>query len=201
MRCASTSAATCAAPRRPTGSRSGRSCRAPSPASCSVARWWSDWSPRSSPPSLSDPRADHLQHGESFVNLTNTPEQEELRASVRRFLADKSPSEAVRRSMESDEGHDPALWRQMAGQLGLQGIAVAEEFGGAGYGPVELGIVLEETGRALLPYPFFVTVSLAGQALIASEDLEAQARWLPGIADGSLTATVPLSEEQGGASL
>jgi len=135
------------------------------------------------------------------VNLTNTPEQEELRASVRRFLADKSPSEAVRRSMESDEGHDPALWRQMAGQLGLQGIAVAEEFGGAGYGPVELGIVLEETGRALLPSPFFATVALAGQALTASEDLEAQARWLPGIADGSLTATVALSEEQGGASL
>ena len=135
------------------------------------------------------------------MNLTFSEEQEELRASVRRFLADKAPSEAVRRWMESDEGHDPALWQQMAGQLGLQGIAVPEEHGGAGYGPVELGIVLEEMGRSLLPAPFFATVALAGQALTASDDVEAQARWLPGIADGSLTATVALSEERGGASL
>src|SRR3978361_1205819 len=56
----------------------------------------------------------------------------------------------------------------MAGQLGLQGLAVPAEFGGAGYGPVELGIVLEELGRALVPTPFFSTVALAGQALTAS---------------------------------
>jgi alkylation response protein AidB-like acyl-CoA dehydrogenase len=103
--------------------------------------------------------------------------------------------------MESDEGRDPGLWEQMAGQLGLQGLAVPEEFGGAGYGPVELGIVLEEMGRTLLPAPFFSTVALAGQALTASGDADAQARWLPGIAGGSLTATLALSEEQGGSSL
>jgi alkylation response protein AidB-like acyl-CoA dehydrogenase len=135
------------------------------------------------------------------VNLTLTEEQEELRASVRRFLADKAPSEAVRRWMESDEGHDAALWQQMAGQLGLQGIAVPEEFGGAGYGPVELGIVMEELGRSLLPAPFFATVALAGQALVHSGDQAAQARWLPGIVDGTLTATLALTEEQGGAAL
>jgi alkylation response protein AidB-like acyl-CoA dehydrogenase len=131
------------------------------------------------------------------VNLTLSEEQEELRASVRRFLADKAPSEAVRRWAESEKGYDTALWQQMAGQLGLQGIAVPEEHGGAGFGPVELGIVLEELGRSLLPSPFFATVALAGQALTASRDLEAQARWLPGIAEGSLTATVALSEGRG----
>jgi alkylation response protein AidB-like acyl-CoA dehydrogenase len=135
------------------------------------------------------------------VNLTLTEEQEELRASVRRFLADKSPSEAVRRWMDSAEGYDPQLWAQMAGQLGLQGLAVPEEFGGAGYGPVELGIVLEELGRAVVPAPFFSTVALAGQALVHSGDEAAQARWLPGIADGSLTATLALSEEDGGSGL
>jgi alkylation response protein AidB-like acyl-CoA dehydrogenase len=135
------------------------------------------------------------------MNLTFTEEQDELRSSVRRFLADKSPSEAVRRWMESDGGYDPGLWGQLAGQLGLQGLAVPEEFGGAGYGPVELGIVLEEMGRALVPVPFFSTVALAGQALTASEDPEAQARWLPGIADGSLTATVALTGERGGGPL
>ena len=135
------------------------------------------------------------------MNLTLSEEQEELRASVRRFLSDKAPSEAVRRWMDSDEGFDTAVWQQMAGQLGLQGLAIPEEFGGAGFGPVELGIVLEEMGRTLIPAPFFATVALAGQALVASGDAAAQARWLPGIADGSLTATLALSEEQGGASL
>ncbi|KOU59016.1 acyl-CoA dehydrogenase [Streptomyces sp. MMG1533] len=120
-----------------------------------------------------------------------------MRASLRRFLTDKSPSEAVRRWMEAEEGHDPALWRQMAEQLGLQGIALPEEYGGAGGGPVELGIVLEEMGRALLPSPFFATVALAGQALAASGDDAAKSRWLPGIAAGSLTATVAIAEESG----
>jgi alkylation response protein AidB-like acyl-CoA dehydrogenase len=131
------------------------------------------------------------------VTLTFTEEQEELRTSVRRFLADKSPSEAVRHWAESDEGYDPAVWRQMAEQLGLQGLALPEEYGGAGGGPVELGIVLEEMGRALLPSPFFATVALAGQALVASGDETARARWLPGIAAGALTATVAVAEETG----
>ena len=131
------------------------------------------------------------------MTLTFTDEQEELRASVRRLLADKSPSEAVRRWMESDAGHDPALRRQLAEQLGLWGIALPEEYGGSGGGPVELGIVLEETGRALLPGPFFATVALAGQAIAASGDEAAKRRWLPGIADGSLSATLALSEESG----
>ena len=135
------------------------------------------------------------------MNLTLSEEQEELRASVRRFLVEKASSDVLRHWMESEDGFDPALWTQMAGQLGLQGIAVPEEFGGAGYGPVELGIVLEELGRSLLPAPFFATVALAGQALVASGDRAAQARWLPGIADGTLTATLALSEEHGGAAL
>jgi len=138
---------------------------------------------------------------EEQVNLTFTEEQEELRASVRRFLTDKADSEAVRRWAESDEGYDAALWQQMAGQLGLQGLAVPEEFGGAGYGLVELGIVLEEMGRTLLPGPFFGSVLLAGQALLHAGDEEYRARWLPGIAEGTLTATVAISEEQGGSAL
>ncbi|HEY0538188.1 MAG TPA: acyl-CoA dehydrogenase [Actinoallomurus sp.] len=131
------------------------------------------------------------------MTLAFTDEQEELRASLRRFLAEKSPSAAVRRAMESEQGHDPAVWRQLAGQLGLPGIAIGEEYGGAGYGPVELGIAVEEMGRTLLPSPFFATVALAAQALTISGDEAAQARWLPGIADGSLTATLAVSEESG----
>lgn len=128
---------------------------------------------------------------------TFTEEHEALRSTLRRFLADKAPSEAVRRSMESEEGHDPELGRRMAAQLGLHGIALPEEYGGFGGGPVELGIVLEELGRVLLPSPYFATVALAGQALTASGDNTAKARWLPGIADGSLTGTLALAEAGG----
>ena len=128
---------------------------------------------------------------------TFTEEHEELRSTLRRLLADKAPSGAVRSSMESEEGHDPALWRQMAGQLGLHGLALPEEYGGFGGGPVELGIVLEELGRVLLPTPYFATVALAGQALAASGDDTAKARWLPAIADGSLTGTLALAEAGG----
>jgi alkylation response protein AidB-like acyl-CoA dehydrogenase len=131
------------------------------------------------------------------VALTFTEEQEQLRTTLRRFLADKAPSAEVRRWMDSDPGHDPVLWRQMAVQLGLHGLALPEEYGGFGGGPVELGIVLEELGRVLLPSPYFATVALAGQALTACGDDTAKARWLPGIADGSLTATLALAEEGG----
>ncbi|MEU9346653.1 acyl-CoA dehydrogenase family protein [Streptomyces sp. NPDC048278] len=128
---------------------------------------------------------------------TFTEEHEELRATLRRFLADKAPSEAVRRSMESADGYDPALWRRMADELGLLGLALPEEYGGLGGGPVESGLVLEELGRALLPSPYFATVALAGQALAVSGDETAKARWLPAIADGSLTGTLALAEESG----
>jgi len=133
----------------------------------------------------------------STTSTTFTEEHEALRSTLHRFLVDKAPSAAVRRSMESDEGHDPALWRQMADQLGLHGLALPEEYGGFGGGPVELGIVLEELGRVLLPSPYFATVALAGQALAVSGDDTAKARWLPGIADGSLTGTLALAEADG----
>lgn len=134
----------------------------------------------------------------AHTSWAGSADQEELRATVRRFLADTSPSEQVRRWMESEAGYDPVVWRRMAAELGLHGVALPERYGGSGGGPVELGIVLEESGRMLLPSPFFATVALAGQALAASGDDAAMARWLPGIADGSLTATLALAEEIGG---
>jgi len=124
-------------------------------------------------------------------------EHEELRQVVRDFLREKSPSREVRRLTEAGRNRDDAVWAQLAGQLGLHGIAVPTRYGGAGYGPIELGIVLEEMGRALLVAPFFATVALAGQALAASGDEAAKQRWLPGIADGSLTATLAVAEDAG----
>ena len=104
------------------------------------------------------------------MNFAFSEEQEELRKSVRRFLEDKSPETEVRRLMETTEGYDPAVWNQMAEQLGLQGLAIPEEFGGSGYTYVELIVVLEEMGRALLCAPYFSTVALAANALLTSGD-------------------------------
>ena len=104
------------------------------------------------------------------MNFAFSEEQEELRKSVRKFLEQKSDSPEVRRLMETEEGYDPAVWGQMGQQLGLQGLAIPEEYGGSGYSYVELIVVLEEMGRSLLPAPYFATVALAANAILASGD-------------------------------
>ena len=131
------------------------------------------------------------------MGITSTDAQEELRSLVRSFLAEKAPSEAVRRWMDSEVGYDRDVWQQMAEQLGLHGLALPEQYGGAGYGLAELAVVLEEMGRSLMPAPFFSTIGLAAQTLLASGDDQACRRYLPGIAAGELTATVAVCDENG----
>ncbi len=131
------------------------------------------------------------------MNFAFTEEQEELRKTVRAFLEAKSPESAVREQMETDSGYDAAVWGQMGEQLGLQGLAIPEEFGGSGYTFVELGIVLEEQGRALLCAPFFSTVVLAANTLLHSGDDAAKAAHLPGIASGETIATLAFTEPSG----
>jgi len=131
------------------------------------------------------------------MNFAFSEEQEELRKTVRSFLDQKSPETEVRRLRETDEGYDPAVWKQMGEQLGLQGLIVPEEFGGSGYSYVELGVVLEEMGRALLCAPYFSTVVLAGNALLHSGDDAAKKDYLPGIASGETIATLAFTEPSG----
>ncbi len=124
-------------------------------------------------------------------------EQRELAATLRRFLQDKSPSSEVRRLMATPEGYDPQTWAQLAGQLGLQGLAVPEKYGGSGAGPVELAIVCEEMGRALLCAPYFSTAVLAAHALLASGDQGAAEEFLPALAEGATIATLAVCEDSG----
>ena len=72
------------------------------------------------------------------MNFAFSEEQEELRNIVRQFLEAKSPETAVREQMDTEQGYDPVVWSQMAEQLGLQSLIVPEEFGGQGFGYVEL---------------------------------------------------------------
>jgi alkylation response protein AidB-like acyl-CoA dehydrogenase len=131
------------------------------------------------------------------MNFAFSDEQEELRAAVRRFLAEKSPETEVRRLMDTTEGYDPAVWSQMADQLGLQSLTIPEEFGGSGFTYVELLVVLEEMGAALLCAPFFSSVALAANALLTSGDDEAKKSYLPGIASGETIATLAITEDNG----
>ena len=131
------------------------------------------------------------------MNFAFTEEQEELRSTIRAFLEAKSPETAVREQMETDDGVDAAVWKQMAEQMGLQGLHIPEEYGGSGFGYVELGIVLEEMGRSLLCAPFFSTVVLAANTLIHSGDEAAKAAYLPGIAGGETVATLAFTEPSG----
>ena len=125
------------------------------------------------------------------MNFAFTEEQDELRKTVRSFLESKSPETEVRRLMETADGYDTAVWSQMGEQMGLQGLAIPEQYGGSGYSFVELGIVLEEMGRALLCAPYFSTVVLAAQTLINSGDAAAKKKYLPGIAAGETAAVSP----------
>jgi alkylation response protein AidB-like acyl-CoA dehydrogenase len=134
---------------------------------------------------------------ESHVNFAFSEEQEELRRTVRAFLEQKSPESEVRRLMEISEGYDTAVWKQMGEQLGLQGLGIPEEYGGSGYSYVELGVVLEEMGRALLCSPYFSTVVLAANALLHSGDEAAKKEFLTGIASGETIATVAFTEDSG----
>jgi alkylation response protein AidB-like acyl-CoA dehydrogenase len=131
------------------------------------------------------------------MNFAFSEEQEELRRTVRSFLEQKSPETEVRRLMDTQEGYDPGVWKQMAEQLGLQGLTIPEDNGGSGFSYVELGIVLEEMGRALLCAPYFSTVVLAANTLMQSGDDSAKADYLPGIASGDTIATLAFTEPSG----
>jgi len=131
------------------------------------------------------------------VNFAFSEEQEELRRSVRRFLEDKSPVTEVRRLMETTDGYDPKVWSQMANELGLQSLHIPEAYGGQGFSFVELVVVLEEMGRALLCAPFFSTVCLAANAILNAGTEEQRAALLPGIASGETIATLAFTEPAG----
>jgi len=131
------------------------------------------------------------------MNFAFSEEQEQLREFVRQFLENYSAEATVRELMETESGYDAATWSMMAEQLGLQSLIIPEEYGGQGFGYVELIVVLEEMGRSLLCAPFFSTVVLAANTLIHSGDDGAKADLLPGIASGETIATLAFTEESG----
>jgi len=124
-------------------------------------------------------------------------EQEELRESARSFLAAHSSSEQVRQAMASDLGFDPAVWKRIGAELGWTSVIIPEEYGGLGLGYVELVALMERMGEALLCAPFFSSVCLAANVLLAAGSEEQKQRHLPGIAEGQTLATLAWCEPKG----
>jgi alkylation response protein AidB-like acyl-CoA dehydrogenase len=127
-------------------------------------------------------------------------EARELGGYLRRFFDKESPEAAVRASMESALGYDPALWRRCATELGLPGLGIAESYGGAGAGLTELGVAFEELGRALVCGPFLGTVGLAAPALSIAGPPEIAGPLLAAIASGETVATLAWAGPESGVS-
>jgi alkylation response protein AidB-like acyl-CoA dehydrogenase len=108
------------------------------------------------------------------------------------MLVTTAPESVVRHHLESADGFDRASWQRLAAEIGVQGLAVPEEFGGAGCGLRELAVAAEELGRTLAPGPFLSTVLLSATLVASSADPAVKAAVLPGIADGTLVVTVAL---------
>ncbi|MGP4044098.1 acyl-CoA dehydrogenase family protein [Streptomyces sp. 2A115] len=133
----------------------------------------------------------HRRHPEiDPQSLSETDEQRQLRTVLRDFFTEASGPEDVRKHLATPRGYDEPLWARLAGEIGVHGLAVPEEYGGSGFTFAELAVALEESGRALCCAPLLPTVALAAHALLYSGDRTACERYLPRIADGTLTATV-----------
>jgi alkylation response protein AidB-like acyl-CoA dehydrogenase len=140
-------------------------------------------------------------------SLALTEEQRALRDALRGILADQLPSAALRAMIGTEPGYRPELHARLAAELGLAGLTIPAEFGGRGLSQAEAGVVHTELGRVLYPGPFLASFLAAGVLLVATDgalaadrmaaDRMAAKRWLPLLADGSVTGTIAAADKDG----
>ena len=123
-------------------------------------------------------------------------EQVMLKTSARDFLEKECPKKLVRDMMEDEKGYSPELWNKMA-ELGWMALVFPEEYGGIGSTFLDLAVLLEEMGRALVPGPFVPTVVLAGLPILAAGSEEQKQEFLPKIAEGEIIMTLAFTESSG----
>ena len=126
------------------------------------------------------------------MDVLLTEEEEMVKNAAREFLGGECPTTLVREMEKDALGYPPALWKQMA-DLGWQGMALPERFGGQGLPLVYLGIIMEELGRAMAPVPFHSTMAAALTIARDGTD-EQQQEILPGVCRGDLILTWALTE-------
>ena len=127
------------------------------------------------------------------VSYAPTDDHELIRTTARQFLQERLGLERVRELMMSEEGFEAGLWKEMA-DLGWTGLAIPEEHGGAGLGPVEMGVLLEEMGRQVTPGPFFASAVLATTSIDEVAIGEQRAGLLSVLASGETIATLAIFE-------
>jgi len=130
------------------------------------------------------------------MDFTLSEEQEMLRTSARDFLGEKCPKTLVRAMEDDERGYPPELWKEMA-DMGWLGLVFPEQYEGSGMSFLDLAVLLEETGRACLPGPFFSTVVLGGLTLLDAGTEEQKRNYLPKIARGEAILTLALAEPEG----
>jgi alkylation response protein AidB-like acyl-CoA dehydrogenase len=130
------------------------------------------------------------------MNFDFSDDQKQLRDQARKFLNEKCSPKAVRAVLDGKAAYDKELWKGLA-EMGFLGVAIPEEFGGAGAGHLELCVIAEEMGRALAPVPFSSTVYLAAEALLIAGSDGQKRKWLPKIASGEAIGTLALFEGTG----
>ena len=131
------------------------------------------------------------------MNFELGEEQIMLKNSAREFLDKECPKKHVRAMMDDEKGYSPELWRKMAG-LGWQGLVFPEQYGGVGSSFLDLVVLLEEMGRALLPAPFLSTVVRAGRTILLAGNEQQKKQYLTKISNGDLIMTMALTETNGG---
>ena len=127
------------------------------------------------------------------MDIGFTEEQELLRTSARKFLENECPSTFVRQRMAEPAAMTDDFWRKLAEQ-GWFGILYPEALGGSGLGLVDMTVLMEEMGRAVMPGPFFSTVLLGGLAILEAGSPIQRQEWLPRIAAGSAKVSLAWTE-------
>jgi alkylation response protein AidB-like acyl-CoA dehydrogenase len=130
------------------------------------------------------------------MDFSLTEEQGMLRASARDFLEEKCPKSLVKEMETDEQGYPPSLWKEMA-DLGWLGLVFPEEYDGSGMNFLDLAVLLEETGRACLPGPFFSSVVLGGLTILDAGTDAQKKTYLPDIASGESIATMAITEPDG----
>jgi alkylation response protein AidB-like acyl-CoA dehydrogenase len=127
------------------------------------------------------------------LNFAFTEEQEALRATARAFLAEFSSPAQVRAALETELGHDPAVWKRIGAELGWSAVAIPEAYGGLGLSWVEIVALEEVMGEALFCGPYLATVGLAASAILAAGDEAQKSRLLGAIANEGARAALATS--------
>lgn len=130
------------------------------------------------------------------MNMLNIEERAALRESVHRLLSDECSEAAVRATMETPSGYDPDLWRSLS-EMGVVGLVVDEAHGGSGVGPMELEVIMEEVGAALLCSPLLASGVVAAELLKALGDTSVNEHLLAEIASGASIVTAVLTGDSG----